>query len=335
MNQPIRKNHYSRASLQRPRTARTVLLRMAADEDRATRVRELYETRKAEDPRFTWRGIAEHVGVSERAAHAWGKTGGINPEHLPKLAEILQADQDYIWRGPREDQPTPDLFAGKEQLDGVSSEFAGRVDQVEAKLGGIDDKLDQLNQALRDASAERIGLVDQILALLKQQSELLTRQSELIESLQSAADRLPDGTTIQDHHLVQELRDTLARTAPPENPRPVLSSRKNPTHCDRAGKTVNPSRTPRSASSSATRSAARSSGVSGRSSMVPSSSNYLLRVLWSPVAGRMRKVAAGVHLVKDLTDETTLRSETSRKPGYRPARCGALPLACRTIHTEP
>lgn len=122
---------------------------MAADEARAERIRALYEERKEENPRFTWRAIAEHVGVSERAAHAWGKTGGINPEHVPKLAEILQADRDYIWRGPRPEE-TPDLMditARAEQLDDVDAKFSARVDDVEAQLKHIEDTILQQLEA--------------------------------------------------------------------------------------------------------------------------------------------------------------------------------------------
>ena len=111
MKQPPMKQNFKPGSLQRPRTARTVLLRMAADETRAERIRELYEEAKAIDPRrVTWRRLGDHVGVSERAAHAWSTTGGIDFEHVPKIAEFFAeyrpgVDTDYIWRGPRPRKP--------------------------------------------------------------------------------------------------------------------------------------------------------------------------------------------------------------------------------------
>lgn len=152
MNQPLKKNRFNRASLRGSGSAHTVLLRMAADEARAERVRQLYADRKAEDPRFTWRKIADHVGVSERAAHAWGKTGGIDPENLKKLAEILNTSEDYIWRGRRVE--TPDMVAV------MNGDSAGR-------LAAIEQRLDQLEIAVDD------------------QNGLLARQSGILERIEA------------------------------------------------------------------------------------------------------------------------------------------------------
>lgn len=95
-------------SLQGKRSARTVLLRMAADSDRAERIRAL----KAGRPDLTWRVIADYVGVSERAAIDWQKTGGIEYPNAKKLAELLNVEADWLWRGER--PATPDPFAGSQ-----------------------------------------------------------------------------------------------------------------------------------------------------------------------------------------------------------------------------
>ena len=118
------------ASLRGSRSARSVLLRMAADQDRAERIRKL----KADNPGLTWRAIAEHVGVSERAAVDWAKRGGITRENAEKLAELLLVDPDYIWRGNLD---TPDPFvrpASNDDLAGIREEFHARVDHVELML---------------------------------------------------------------------------------------------------------------------------------------------------------------------------------------------------------
>src|SRR4051812_13463506 len=98
MNQALMKKNLSGASLRRPKPARSVLLRMAADERRAKRVDAL----KKAHPELTWKEIADHVGVSERSAHSWRATGEIGPKNARKLTAFFQSlgDQipdDYIW----------------------------------------------------------------------------------------------------------------------------------------------------------------------------------------------------------------------------------------------
>lgn len=154
MSQPITKRNFARASLRTPRSAHTVLLRMAQDDARAARIRELYEARKADDPRFTWQKLADHVGVSVRAAQAWPKTGGVDPENLDKMAEALHTTADYIWRGARDNGGTPDLL-------GVMDPTKTSLDRIEAKLDRILEHLaisepDEIAGMFSEASAEHV-----------------------------------------------------------------------------------------------------------------------------------------------------------------------------------
>jgi hypothetical protein len=187
MNQPNKKNRFNSASLRGSRSAHTVLLRMARDEARAARIRELYEARKEEDPRFTWRAVAEYVGVSERAAHAWGTTGGINPEHLPKIAEVFKADPDWIWRGPRDETPDPFLAGPAGQFDGT--------------------QLDRIAAAVEEARRERMLQGDELRALIAQQQEIIETLRGLVDQLKRpAADRLPPEALEIAARLVEEMR---------------------------------------------------------------------------------------------------------------------------------
>lgn len=147
MKQAQKKISFSRGSLRDTRSARTVLLRMAADQDRAERIRSLKQAR----PDLTWRRIADFVGVTERAAADWQKKGGIDYANAEKLAEILEVDVDYIWRGPQ-NNGTPDLFPD----------------------ATIEDRLDRMERRLMN--------------LLEQQNELLARQSEILEKIEAAMD---------------------------------------------------------------------------------------------------------------------------------------------------
>jgi hypothetical protein len=132
MSQAFTKKKFVPGSLRGQRSPHTLLLRMAADQDRADRIRETWLERKAEDPKtYTWARIAAFVGRTERAAQEWQKTGGIDYDNAVKLAEYLNVDFDWLWRGPKEDEQTPDLSG------------AAREDQV-------NDGFDEFRQYVRD-----------------------------------------------------------------------------------------------------------------------------------------------------------------------------------------
>lgn len=122
MMQQGRSGRHSRGSLRGRETPRTVLLRMAADEARAERVRQL----KQEHPELTWREIADHVGVTERSAMEWQRTGGMSYAHARRLAEVMNAPVDWIWRGGA----PADEGTGDDQLDRIGEQLA----RIEAKL---------------------------------------------------------------------------------------------------------------------------------------------------------------------------------------------------------
>lgn len=113
------------ASLQRQRSARTVLLRMAADEERARRIRDLKNALKQADPTKTVGWIADQLGVTERSVSEWSATGAIGYPNCVKLAELVfDVDPGWLWRG--EKGATPDLMAtlreagaGPSQLDRI------------------------------------------------------------------------------------------------------------------------------------------------------------------------------------------------------------------------
>lgn len=147
MSQPLRKNNYMRASLRGPGSARTVLLRMAADQERADRIRAL----KADHPTLTWRVIAESIGVTERAAAEWARSGGIAADNAEKLAQVFQkagaaVDFDWIWHGPREETPSP--FAQRDQVNDVREEFRADIDDLRERQERIERKIDIILHAL-------------------------------------------------------------------------------------------------------------------------------------------------------------------------------------------
>lgn len=129
MSQPLMKRRPTHGSLSGREDARTVLLRMAMDEERAARIRSLKNAR----PDLTWSVIADKVGVTERSAIDWQKTGGISYTNCKKLAKLFKVDHDWLWSGV--EQATPDLMGA---LGGVD---AAQLDRIEAKL---DELLTQL-----------------------------------------------------------------------------------------------------------------------------------------------------------------------------------------------
>lgn len=144
--QDLGKKNFSSASLRGSRSAHTVLLRMAADAERAERIRQI----KANRPDLTWRRMAEAVGVTERSANDWGKKGSISYENSKKLAAFLDVDADWLWSGPRESADSVD-----------DQSWSTRFDAIEAKLDELlsrlpeSDPLEELEQELQDAALER------------------------------------------------------------------------------------------------------------------------------------------------------------------------------------
>ena len=188
MSQAFPKKKFAPGSLSRPRTARTVLLRMAADEARAQRIRDTYEQRKADDPRNTWKALADHVGTSERAVQDWAKTGGLKWENAEKAAAFWEVDFDWLWRGPMEDRQTPDPFLTQSQNNDAAS---------------LDERLARIEQALAEASEER----EAIMGLLAQQETILDKLTELLA-------HFPDDEAV--HVLTDLVRDQLAAAADAE-----------------------------------------------------------------------------------------------------------------------
>lgn len=138
------KANFRPASLRQPGSARTVLLRMAADQERADRIRAL----KLERPDLTWRRIADYVGVSERAASDWQKKGGIEYDNAKKLAALFEVDVDYVWRGSP--QQAPDLFPAP----AIERELAAVLADIKAQLAEQTRVLDEIKA--HAAAAERM-----------------------------------------------------------------------------------------------------------------------------------------------------------------------------------
>jgi hypothetical protein len=151
-----------------------VLLRMAADQERADRIRAL----KLSRPDLTWRRIADHVGVTERSATDWQKLGGIDYENAKKLAEIFEVEHEYIWRGPTEEERAPSPFAGQDALaDRFDALEQHMTDQLGAVLQDIKDQLVEQNKVLADIKAEQAtlrGLIDGTAELRRLAQEMVT-----------------------------------------------------------------------------------------------------------------------------------------------------------------
>jgi hypothetical protein len=121
---------------------------MAADEDRALRIREL----KASRPDLTWRRIADAVGVSERAAVDWQKTGGIDYENAKALAKVFDADLDWLWRGDRPE--TPDVMGAMNGDTGQLDEILAAVKNLTSEVAAMGERLTRLEHVVSGLAAE-------------------------------------------------------------------------------------------------------------------------------------------------------------------------------------
>src|SRR4051812_8110326 len=128
MSQGLTTRNITPGSLRGHEDARTVLLRMALDEERAERIKSL----KAQHPELTWGDIADKVGVTERSAIDWQKTGGISHANCKKLAKVFGVDHHWLWSGV--EQGTPDLL-------GTLRADSDQLDRIEAKLDELLSRL--------------------------------------------------------------------------------------------------------------------------------------------------------------------------------------------------
>lgn len=143
MSQVLTSRRRTATSLRGHRDAHTVLLRMALDEERAKRIRQLKEDR----PDLTWAQIAEAVGVKERSAIDWQKTGGISYENCKKLAKLFKVDRDWLWAGT--EQGTPDLMGALGDQT--------QLDRIEAKLDELLSRFPAMGPAeILEAEAARV-----------------------------------------------------------------------------------------------------------------------------------------------------------------------------------
>jgi hypothetical protein len=172
-NQGFLNRRYSAASLRQHSTPRTLRL-VAGDRDRADRIVAL----KAEHPRLTWAKIAQHVGVTERAAVAWAKTGALKPENAELLAEILGVDFDYIWTGPRPGAAEPFM---ERRTSRTTDTIAERLDRLEDLVATLIERQDRLLDAIREEADSRRALLqatERVLPALRGAVRTPGRESE-------------------------------------------------------------------------------------------------------------------------------------------------------------
>lgn len=203
---------YSALSLRGHDPARTVLLRMAEDQDRAARIAEL----KERHPRLTWSKIAQEVGVTERAATQWRKTGALKPENAEALARLFNVDFDYIWTGPRPD--TPELFADRRNTPAGPVAVSRLDGELEQRIHAIEETLAGIVTLLQEARSEQ----DNIRGLLDEQTSLLKDIRQATGDADDAAARL-DAAVREADRALRSAPPTppanTAKTAPKNNPR--------------------------------------------------------------------------------------------------------------------
>lgn len=187
---------------QPPPSPATVLAMAAAEKEAGERLQALREQKG-----WSRETLAYHADVSTKTVERIEK-GQVEGRRgtIRALAEALEVDVYSILGEP----PGPQGVPLSNTVEGGFEEFRAYVADLAARLERIEDKLAMMRRERQEFAAE-------VKTLLEEQSQLLARQTGLLESLQTAADQLPDGPSLQDR-LAQELRDTLARTAPPEPP---------------------------------------------------------------------------------------------------------------------
>jgi DNA-binding XRE family transcriptional regulator len=212
MAQPLMNRRATPWSLARQNGANMVLLRMAEDEGRAQRIAQL----KQQHPRLTWAKIAEHVGVTERSAIKWQRTGALETENAVKLAELFGVDFDYVWWGPRPE--TPEMFVDRRNSPSAPVAVDRLDGDLEDRIGAIEGTLAGITNLLRQARSEQ----DRISGLLERQTAVLERIEGVTRHANDAADRLDDAVAQAATALRSAppaRRRAASKTAPKRTPR--------------------------------------------------------------------------------------------------------------------
>lgn len=110
---------------------------MALDEqqqiERAARIKQLRE----ESP-YTQAALADLIGVTPRAYQRWEEGGGIEWDHLERLAEIHDVEVMWIHRGSGRG-PTPEMFRpdGASELREAVAALESKIDQVLGRVAQL------------------------------------------------------------------------------------------------------------------------------------------------------------------------------------------------------
>lgn len=132
---------------------------MAASEERAERIRDL----KAARPDLTWDRIADAIGVKERSAIEWSRTGGITYENCDKLAGLLEVDAEWLWSGRERNPGAGDLMGA---LSGTS-----QLDRIEARLNQLAEDLQAMREDAAQGRVRAAGERETLLQLLAEPAQ--------------------------------------------------------------------------------------------------------------------------------------------------------------------
>lgn len=131
-------------ALKRSSASLTFRHQMALEEhqrvERAQRIKQLRE----ESP-YTQAALADKVGVTPRAYQRWEEGGGIEWEHLEKLAEIHDVDVMWIHKAAGRG-PTPDPFATE---SGEESELAEQIGELQSETAELRSELSEVRSDLQ------------------------------------------------------------------------------------------------------------------------------------------------------------------------------------------
>lgn len=128
------------------KVAHSLRLQVALDEaaraGRADRIKRLRE-----ESAYTQPALAEEVGVTLRAYQRWEEGGGIEWEHLERLAELHGVSVQWLHRG--EEHTTPDVFS----VLGGSSDLRAQLDRIEQRQVELQTALAEIAVALERSKA--------------------------------------------------------------------------------------------------------------------------------------------------------------------------------------
>jgi transcriptional regulator with XRE-family HTH domain len=117
-------------------------------------------------PGYTWKRVAQEVGVSQRAVENWYAGGPISWENLARLAEVLKTTPDFIMTGLEGEKLSP-VAVLRQRVDRLEGRVASQDGERAYALRAHDEHVRRELDAIRRELAAQAAATEELLLLAR------------------------------------------------------------------------------------------------------------------------------------------------------------------------